>query len=102
MGRLVRTPTAPKTVLDAVRSALSLLTPQDRRRYWLVALAQMLTAFLDLGGVLLIGLVGVLATASIQDQLPPEAVTRVATSLGLGDLSTVALAGGVAAVAAFF
>ena len=92
----------PTTVREAITAALSLLTPQDRRRYRLVVVAQMLTSFLDLVGVMLVGLVGVLAAASIQGTPPPDAVTTAAGRLGLGELPPEALAGFVAATAAAF
>ena len=47
----------------------------------------MCTSTLDLLGVLLIGLVGALAVTTIQSQPPPEAVQRVADTLGLNQLS---------------
>jgi ABC-type multidrug transport system fused ATPase/permease subunit len=92
----------PKTVREAIKAALGLLTAPDRRRYRLVVVAQMLTSFLDLAGVLLVGLVGVLAAASIQGTPPPDAVLAAADRLGLGDLPPEALAGIVAATAAAF
>ena len=75
----------PTTVREAIKAALGLLTAQDRRRYRLVVVAQMLASFLDLAGVMLVGLVGVLAAASIQGTPPPDAVVTVATKFGLGD-----------------
>jgi ABC-type multidrug transport system fused ATPase/permease subunit len=98
----VTDPKVPTTVREAVKAALGLLTAQDRRRYRLVVVAQMLTSFLDLAGVMLVGLVGVLAVASIQGIPPPDAVVTVASRLGLGDLAPEALAGIVAAAAAAF
>jgi ABC-type multidrug transport system fused ATPase/permease subunit len=92
----------PNTVREAIKAALGLLTAADRRRYRLVVAAQMLTSFLDLAGVLLVGLVGVLAAASIQGTPPPDAVVAAADRLGLGDLPPEALAGIVAATSAAF
>ena len=92
----------PTTVREAIKAALGLLTAADRRRYRLVVVAQMLTSFLDLAGVLLVGLVGLLAAASIQGAPPPVAVVTAADRLGLGDLPPEALAGIVAATAAAF
>ncbi len=92
----------PNTVREAIKAALGLLTAADRRRYRLVVVAQMLTSFLDLAGVLLVGLVGVLAAASIRGTPPPDAVVAAADRLGLGDLPPEALAGIVAAAAAAF
>jgi ABC-type multidrug transport system fused ATPase/permease subunit len=92
----------PTTVREAIKASVGLLTSQDRRRYRLVVVAQMLTSFLDLAGVLLVGLVGVLAAASIQGTSPPDVVVTAANRLGLGDLPPEALTGIVAAVAAAF
>ena len=92
----------PTTVREAIKAALGLLTAADRRRYRLVVAAQMLTSFLDLAGVLLVGLVGVLAASSIQGTPPPDAVVAAADRLGFGDLPPEALAGIVAATAAAF
>ena len=92
----------PTTVREAIKAALGLLTAADRRRYRLVVVVQMLTSFLDLAGVLLVGLVGVLAAASIQGTPPPDAVVTAADRLGLGDMPPEALAGIVAATAAAF
>jgi len=90
----------PTTVREAVKAALGLLTPNDRRRYRLVVATQMLTSLLDLAAVLLVGLVGLLAAASIQGNPPPESVITVANRLGLGGLPAETLAGVVAAIAA--
>ena len=102
MGAAVTDLKVPTTVREAIEASLGLLTAADRRRYRLVVAAQMLTSFLDLAGVMLIGLVGVLAAASIQGIPPPDAVVTVVGRLGLGDLPTEALAGIVAATAAAF
>jgi ABC-type multidrug transport system fused ATPase/permease subunit len=75
----------------AVRSALALLSPRDRRLLGLSVGMQMGTAFLDLFGVLLIGLVGALAVTTVQSQPPPEVVSSIATALGLSDLSVQSL-----------
>ncbi len=92
----------PNTVREAISAALSLLTVADRHRYRLVVVAQMLTSVLDLVGVLLLGLVGVLAAVSLQGTSPPESIVTMADRLGLGDLQPEALAGVIAATAAVF
>ena len=75
------------TVREAVREALGLLSKRDRRLLGLSVLIQMSTAFLDLAGVLLLGLVGALAVTVVQSQPAPAMVTTLADFLGLGELS---------------
>ncbi len=70
------------TVRQAVKSALSLLTVRDRRLLGLSVAIQMATSFLDLVGVLLIGLVGALSVTTIQSQPPPPTVTTIASVFG--------------------
>lgn len=48
----------------------------------------MATALLDLAGVLLIGLVGALAVATVQSQPPPSMVSQVADLVGLEDATS--------------
>ena len=74
-------------VRDAILSALGLLSRRDRRLLGVSVAIQMSTAFLDLVGVLLLGLVGALAVTVVQSQPAPTAVTSLAGFLGLGDLS---------------
>ena len=75
------------TVREAIRAALGLLSKRDRRLLGLSVAIQMSTSFLDLAGVLLLGLVGALAVTVVQSQPAPGAVTTLADFLGLGDLS---------------
>lgn len=74
-------------VIQAVRSALSLLDRRDRRLLIVAGAFQMSMSVLDLVGVLLIGLVGALAVTTIQSQPPPATVTTVADTLGWQSLS---------------
>jgi ABC-type multidrug transport system fused ATPase/permease subunit len=60
----------------------------------------MATSFLDLLGVLLIGLVGALSVTTVQSQPPPPAVDSLTSTLGIGDLSAQALVGVFAIAAA--
>lgn len=87
---------------QAIRSALRLLNHRDRSLLGLSVAIQMATSFLDLVGVLLIGLVGALAVTTVQSQPPPEVVERIVETLGLADLTNqqlvVALAGTAAVV----
>lgn len=87
-------------VREAVRESLSLLTPRDRRLLWVAIAIQMSTSFLDLIGVLLLGLVAALAVTTVQSQPAPAIVTSVADALGLSGLSDQALVAVLAGVAA--
>lgn len=89
------------TVRDAVRRALALLSRRDRRLLSVSVMIQMSTSLLDLVGVLLIGAVGALSVAAVQSQPPPATVDTIASSAGLGDLSTESLVMVLAAAAAF-
>ncbi len=79
------------TVRQAIKRALSLLSPRDRRLLGVSITIQMATSFLDLLGVLLIGLIGALAITTVQSQPAPSVVTSLAAALGLEDLSSQGL-----------
>jgi ABC-type multidrug transport system fused ATPase/permease subunit len=96
-----KAPAASNSILASVKASLGLLTPEQRRRYWLLVAAQASLAFLDLGGVFLLGLVAYLATASLTNSELPPVLTQVLTFFDLEDLSrgaTIALVAVVAAV----
>ena len=61
----------------------------------------MATGLLDLIGVLLLGLVAVMATATSQGNRVPSAVTSAAGSVGLGDVDEATLVGILRVIAAF-
>lgn len=71
----------------SVRDCLRLLSARDRRHYWFVVAAQSLTSLLDLAGVLLIGLVGLLAvstsTSSSVGTMPPWPVSYLEDITGM-------------------
>ena len=70
-----------------VRKSLALLPEGDRVKYrWAVGL-QMATSLLDLLGVMLFGVVGVLAAAASQGAEPPATLQTLLDFLGLGDAS---------------
>lgn len=92
-----------KGLREAVRASLGLLTPQDRRKYWLAVLVQMCLSLLDLLGVLLVGLVGVLAVTGLDPQTePPQSVQEAIATMGLAGVSYSVLAIYVALTAAVF
>ncbi len=87
-------------VREAIRESLGLLTPRDRRLLWFAIAIQMSTAFLDLVGVLLLGLVAALAVTTVQSQPAPAIVSSLADTVGLGGLSDQGLVAVLAGAAA--
>jgi len=59
---------ALSSVVQKLKRALRLLNRKDRRRYYLWTGAQVCTAFLDLAGILLIGLAGYLAANGLSQE----------------------------------
>ncbi|MDI1288598.1 MAG: hypothetical protein PSX37_01435, partial [bacterium] len=51
-------PRRDRTIFESVRASIRLLTKRDRRRFALACAVSMSLGFLDLAGVVLIGLVG--------------------------------------------
>lgn len=83
----------------AVAEALSLLDPDQRRRFRRLTALQCLTAPLDSAGVLLIGVVAVMAAAQAQGTVPPAPVPALLDALGLSGRpagAAIALLAGVA------
>ena len=91
----------PLSVREAVKASLQLLSRRDRRILILVTIAQMATSFLDLVGVLLIGLVAALSVSVVAGGTPPSIVETVLGWLGLGNVSTITAASVLAISAAF-
>ena len=86
-------------VRQTIKASLALLSRRDRRILILVTLAQMSTAFLDLLGVLLIGVVTALSV-SVMSQAPPPAFVQTAMDrFGLADVDIITLATTLAVVA---
>jgi len=89
------------TIKEAVRASLKLLSRRDRRLLGLAVLLQVGLSFLDLLGVTMIGMVGAMALATVQNQKPPAIIMKVVDGLGMGQLSSgllLTLLTGVAAV----
>jgi ABC-type multidrug transport system fused ATPase/permease subunit len=76
---------------DAIRSSLGLLPPRDRRRLVIAACIQASTGVLDVIGVLLLGLVAALGTATISGGSTPAAIQSLIDALGLSAWSTKAV-----------
>ncbi len=88
-------------VRQAIRASLRLLTQRDRRLLALITVAQMSTAFLDLLGILLIGLVTALSL-SIMSSIPQPAIVQSALdTLGLNQADPVTVALALAVIAGF-
>jgi ABC-type multidrug transport system fused ATPase/permease subunit len=81
------------TARQAIRASLSLLSKRDRRLLALITVAQMSTAFLDLLGILMVGLVTALSLSVMSSVPQPAIVQNVLETLGLEqrDPTTVAL-----------
>ncbi len=89
------------TVRQAVRASLRLLTQRDRRLLAIITVAQMSTAFLDLLGILLIGLVTALSL-SIMSSIPQPAIVQSALdTLGLNQADPVTVALVLAGIGGF-
>lgn len=86
-------------VRQTVRASLNLLGRRDRRILAAVTLAQMSTAFLDLVGVLLIGLVTALSVSVMSGTAAPAIVNDVLDRVGLADADPVSVAIGLAVAA---
>lgn len=88
------------SIRSAIRASLSLLDRRDRRLLIVATVVQMATSLIDLVGITLIGLVGALTIATVQEQQPPKLVTEALSAFGLDELSGAKLLGIVAGAAA--
>ena len=89
-----------ESVRETIGRALDLLGKKDRRKYRLAILAQVLTAFLDLAGVLLFGLIGLLGTSLVKNSEPPSYIAEVIGAIGLGSVSITNLLAWISVFAA--
>jgi ABC-type multidrug transport system fused ATPase/permease subunit len=80
------------TVREAIRSSLNLLAKRDRKLLVLITAAQMSTAFLDLVGILMIGLVTALSLSVMSSIPQPAVVQRALEASGLDSADTVMVA----------
>ena len=85
---------------EALRTALGVLSPRDRRLYWVAVGLQFLLALMDLAGVLLLGMVGALLASTAGGSAVPAPVAGVLDTLGLGSATTATAAFALAAAAA--
>ena len=83
-----------------VRQYLVVLSHSDRRKYRVAVALQMATSLLDLAGVLLFGVVGVLAATVAQGGALPNSLATLFHWLGLGNVPLTTAAVIIAAAAA--
>ena len=89
------------TVRQTIKFSLRLLTQRDRRLLGLITLAQMSTAFLDLFGILAIGLVTAMSLSIIGSLPQPAIIQSALNTLGLNQADPSSLALALAVIAAF-
>jgi ABC-type multidrug transport system fused ATPase/permease subunit len=77
-----------------------MLTRRERRTYWAALGLQMATSLLDLAGVLLFGMVGVIAASAAQGVAIPDAVQVVLSWFGGEDVSATTASLVLAGIAA--
>ncbi len=69
-----------------VKRSLGLLSRSERRTYWAAVGLQMATSLLDLAGVLLFGMVGVIAASTAQGLTTPDSIQAVLSWFGAADV----------------
>ena len=87
------------TVIQIVRESLSLLQRRDRWKLGLITVVQMATGFLDLIGVLLLGLVSVLSVAVISGGALPSQLQSLIDFVGVENMDEVTLAAWLCVIA---
>ena len=70
-------PGAALSIRREVSRSLAMLNPRERRAYWAAVGLQIATSLLDLAGVLLFGMVGVLASSVAQGAAIPPSIQMV-------------------------
>ena len=86
--------------LRSVFDSFAILTRSDKKKLYTISGLQMLLGFLDLLGVLLIGLVAVISINGIQSLTPGAKITEAVSFLGLSEFNfqtQVAVIGSIAA-----
>jgi len=70
-----------------VRRSLAMLSRRERRTYWGAVGLQMATSLLDLAGVVMFGMVGVIASSAAQGVAIPDSIRVALSWFGLADAS---------------
>ena len=86
----------------AVKASISVLPDGDRRRIVLVTAVQICLSFLDLIGVVLIGIIGAISVTGIQSQQPGTRTSQILKLLGLGEIGFYKQVIVLSILAAFF
>lgn len=73
--------------IHTIRKCMELLSPKDRKRVYLASLIQALTGFLDLLGIVILGIVGGLAVNGVQSHVPNGNLKRILEILGIQNRS---------------
>jgi ATP-binding cassette, subfamily B, bacterial PglK len=84
---------------SSLRRALRILSPTDQRKVVLVSILQIFLGFLDLLGVLAIGLLGTLSVSGLESSVPGEGVSKVLRILRIQDFEFQTQVGILVAVA---
>jgi ABC-type multidrug transport system fused ATPase/permease subunit len=72
---------------SSITKSIQILPIRERRRIFAVVVIQILMGFLDLLGVLIVGVIGSLAINGVQSKGPGERVSRVLELMQISDLS---------------
>ena len=80
------------TVIQIIRESFSLLSKRHKWMLVAITVVQMATGFLDLAGVLLLGVVSVLSLAAVSGEALPRSVQLAIDRLGWGGMEPVTLA----------
>jgi ABC-type multidrug transport system fused ATPase/permease subunit len=91
---------SPDALIENLKRAFDLLSKRDKGKYFIVVTAQVFTALLDIIGVLLFGLIGLLGTSLTNNAPMPSFVDDALTALGIASISTSTLISGLAGIAA--
>jgi len=78
--------------VGVIRGSLSMLSRRDQSKLVLITSVQMATGFLDLAGVLLLGMVSVISISVVSDAPVPVPVQSIIDRVGLDELSETSLA----------
>lgn len=84
---------------EDIRSSLRLLSPRDRRLFGLAVAIEMATSLLDILGVALLGMVGLLAVSVVNNHPPPGRLGGAISKLGgqMSDSTLIAVLTGLSA-----
>jgi ABC-type multidrug transport system fused ATPase/permease subunit len=85
---------------SSVQRSVAILSPIDQRKILIVTVLQILLGFLDLAGVLVIGLLGTLSVSGLQSNGPGEGVSNVLRFLHIQNFEFQTQAGILVACAA--